>query len=113
MRARLIEGGVEVAIDGITRPGDLPFPEELRALAGQCTFADLQAGIRVREMHACAIDLSRATMADLLALVEPHMATGGRTLVESIDLLAGDDRTRAEELYASLPSVVTIGGGQC
>ena len=58
---------LRIAIDGITRPGDLPFPEELRALAGQCTFADLQAGIRVREMHACAIDLSRATMADLLA----------------------------------------------
>lgn len=99
---------LRIAIDGITRPGDLPFPEELRALAGQCTFADLQAGIRVREMHACAIDLSRATMAELLALVEQHMATGDRTLVESIDMLAGDDRIRAEELFASLPTVMQV-----
>ncbi|MCO5307205.1 MAG: hypothetical protein M9906_14850 [Microthrixaceae bacterium] len=99
---------LRIAIDGITRPGDLPFPEELRALAGQCTFADLQAGIRVREMHACAIDLSRATMVELLALVEPHMATSGRTLVQSIDLLTGEDRVRAEELFASLPTVMQV-----
>ena len=97
-----------MTIDGITRPGDLPFPEELRALAGQCTFADLEAGIRVREMHASAIDLSRATMAELLALVEPHMATSGRTLVQSIDLLTGEDRVRAEELFASLPTVMQV-----
>ena len=97
-----------MTIDGITRPGVLPFPEELRALAGQCTFADLEAGIRVREMHASALAKSRATMADLLALVEPNMATSGRTLVESIDLLAGEDRVRAEELFACLPTVMQV-----
>ena len=99
---------LRIAIDGITRPGDLPFPDELRTLAGQCTSADLRAGIRVREMHASALAKSRATMADLLALVEPHMATSGRTLVESIDLLVGDDRIRAEELFASLPTVMQV-----
>ena len=99
---------LSMTIDGITRPGDLPFPDELRTLAGQCTSADLRAGIRVRELHASALAKSMTTMADLLALVEPHMATSGRTLVESIDLLVGDDRIRAEELFASLPTVMQV-----
>lgn len=34
-------------------------------------------------------------------------------LEDVLDNLHGSARTRAEELYASLPSVVTIGGGQC
>ena len=99
---------LSMTVDGITRPGDLPFPDELRTLAGQCTSADLRAGIRVRELHAFALAKSMATMVELLALVEPHMATSSRTLVESIDLLAGEDRVRAEELFACLPTVMQV-----
>lgn len=96
----------------VVRPGGLPVSDELRELALGCRLEELQARIRVSELHLDAMRTDANAMRELAAMLRPSM-TDGQTVEEALDNLHGSARTRAEELYASLPSVVTIGGGQC
>lgn len=101
-------------VDGsptVVRPGDLPVSDELRELALRCRLEELQGRVRVSELHLDAMRTDASAMHELAAMLRPSM-TDGQTVEEALDNLHGSARTRAEELYASLPSVVTIGASR-
>ncbi|UDY35688.1 hypothetical protein [Dermatobacter hominis] len=97
-----------MSVDGISMPGDLPLTDELRDLAGECTAADLRAGIRVRELHAKELADSSTRLAELLQTLEHPMLNRGLTLEEAVNELSGEDRVHAEELLASLPTILCV-----
>lgn len=101
-----IEVGATVEL---RRPG-LPWTDELVDAAEACTIHDIRAAIDVLGSHDLAMKAvgeRLQELADLLvsALDGDCRRLDGLTLPESIDLLDGDARTRAEELFSALPMV--------
>lgn len=100
---------VEYSASGITRPG-LPLDPHTRDMAGAARLPELEAMRDVTELHAGELEARSVRMTELLELMGPRFTEHGHTVRDAIEALSGAERVRAEELYATLPAIMCIGG---
>ena len=65
--------------------------------------------VAVLDHHGDAMSQRAGVTADLIRLLEGAGSAEGGTVGDAVDRLSGADRVRAEELMASLPSLIDVG----
>ncbi|MCO5317207.1 MAG: hypothetical protein M9942_02105 [Microthrixaceae bacterium] len=101
---------VRYSESGITRPG-LPLGPITRDMASSARLPELEAMRDVAEMHTQELKARANRMTELLDLMGPRFTEERNTVRDAIEALSGPERVRAEELYATLPAIMCVGGG--